>query len=115
MLIHITRRMLLVALDSESKAYEGLRKLDQLNVDGCISMYAYAVVAKNKEGRAAIVDLNSPNGVPLVQKLDDGLRSAPYYHVGGLARIEKAVPSATSRRAIAEIESASNPYWHSRG
>jgi len=75
----------------------------------------YAVVAKNKDGRAAIVDLNSPNGVPLVQEPDDRLRSAPYYHLGDLRPIEKAVPSGASTRAIVEIESASNSYRRSRG
>ena len=47
-------RMLVVVFDSESKAYEGKRALSQLDSDGSIGLYGYAVVAKNADGTATI-------------------------------------------------------------
>jgi len=44
------RRMLIVVFDNETKAYQGMGEIDRLNSDGSISTYAYAVVAKNKDG-----------------------------------------------------------------
>ncbi len=43
-------RMLVVVFDSESKAYEGKKALLQLDGEGSISAYGYAVVAKNSDG-----------------------------------------------------------------
>jgi uncharacterized membrane protein len=47
-------RMLVVVFDSESKAYEGKRALQQLDGEGSISAYAYAVVAKNADGSTTL-------------------------------------------------------------
>src|SRR5215472_8414763 len=47
-------RMLVVVFDSESKAYEGKRALQQLDGEGSISVYAYAVLAKNADGTATV-------------------------------------------------------------
>lgn len=47
-------RMLIVVFDNETKAYEGKRALIQLDSEGSISVYGYAVVAKNADGRATI-------------------------------------------------------------
>src|ERR1700757_4058583 len=47
-------RMLVVVFDSESKAYEGKKALLQLDKEGSISVYGYAVVAKNSDGTASI-------------------------------------------------------------
>lgn len=47
-------RMLVVVFDSEAKAYEGKRALIQLDSEGSISVYGYAVVAKNADGTATI-------------------------------------------------------------
>jgi uncharacterized membrane protein len=47
-------RMLVVVFDSESKAYEGKRALSQLDSDGSIGVYAYAVVAKNADGTSTV-------------------------------------------------------------
>src|ERR1700757_4999985 len=47
-------RMLVVVFDSESKAYEGKKALLQLDSEGSISVYGYAVVAKNADGTASI-------------------------------------------------------------
>src|SRR5271169_2797831 len=47
-------RMLVVAFDNESKAYEGKKALLQLDNEGSISVYGYAVVTKNADGTASI-------------------------------------------------------------
>jgi len=47
-------RMLVVVFDSESKAYKGKEALLQLDREGSISVYAYAVVAKNADGTATV-------------------------------------------------------------
>jgi 2,3-bisphosphoglycerate-dependent phosphoglycerate mutase len=43
-----------------------------------------------------IVDLNIPTGVPLVEELDDDLKSARHYYLGDPARIEQAIKRAAS-------------------
>jgi uncharacterized membrane protein len=47
-------RMLVVVFDNESKAYEGKKALQQLDAEGSISVYAYAVLAKHADGSATI-------------------------------------------------------------
>ena len=47
-------RMLVVVFDNEIKAYEGKKALLQLDGEGSISVYAYAVVAKNADGTATV-------------------------------------------------------------
>src|SRR5262249_47699503 len=47
-------RMLVVVFDNESKAYEGKKALLQLDGEGSISVYGYAVVAKGADGKATI-------------------------------------------------------------
>jgi uncharacterized membrane protein len=47
-------RMLVVVFDQENKAYEGQRALLQLDGEGSISVYAYAVLAKNADGSATV-------------------------------------------------------------
>jgi len=47
-------RMLVVVFDNESKAYEGKKALQQLDNEGSISVYAYAVLAKHADGTASI-------------------------------------------------------------
>ena len=48
-----------------------------------------------------IVDLNIPTGVPMVQELDENLKSIRHYYLGDAAQIEAAVNKAksTGRRA----------------
>ena len=53
-------RMLVVVFDSESKAYEGKRALSQLDSDGSIGLWAYAVVAKNADGTATVKQGDDP-------------------------------------------------------
>ena len=47
-------RMLVVVFDNEAKGYEGKKALLQLDNEGSISVYGYAVVAKNSDGTASI-------------------------------------------------------------
>ena len=47
-------RMLVVVFSNEAKAYEGKKALLQLDGEGSISVYAYAVVAKNADGTATV-------------------------------------------------------------
>ncbi len=47
-------RMLVVAFQNESNAFEGKRALLQLEMNGSISVYAYAIVAKNANGSTTV-------------------------------------------------------------
>jgi len=47
-------RMLVVVFDNETKAYEGKKALMQLDGEGSISVYAYAVLVKHADGTATI-------------------------------------------------------------
>src|SRR6516165_5661508 len=51
---HFMDRMLVVVFDNESKAYEGKKTLLQLDGEGSITVYAYAVLAKHADGSATI-------------------------------------------------------------
>lgn len=47
-------RMLVVVFDTEVKAYDGRKALLQLENEGSIAVFAYAVVAKNTDGTATV-------------------------------------------------------------
>ena len=47
-------RMLVVVFNDESKAYEGAAALMQLDAEGSIALYAYAVVRKNADGTITV-------------------------------------------------------------
>jgi len=47
-------RMLVVVFDNETKAYEGKKALMQLDGEGSISVYAYAVVSKRADGTLTV-------------------------------------------------------------
>jgi uncharacterized membrane protein len=47
-------RMLVVVFDNETKAYEGRRAVLQLDGEGSITVYAYAVLAKHADGTATV-------------------------------------------------------------
>jgi len=47
-------RMLVVVFDNESQAYEGKKALLQLDGEGSMSVYGYAVLAKNADGTASV-------------------------------------------------------------
>jgi uncharacterized membrane protein len=49
-------RMLVAVFDNESKAYEGKKALQQLDDEGSLSVYAYAVIAKRADGTVTIKD-----------------------------------------------------------
>ena len=53
-------RMLVVVFDTESKAYEGKKALLQLENEGSIGVYAYAVIAKNADGSATVRQGDDP-------------------------------------------------------
>jgi uncharacterized membrane protein len=50
----IMDRMLVVVFDNEAKAYEGKRTLLQLDDEGSISVYGYAVLAKRADGTTTV-------------------------------------------------------------
>ena len=47
-------RMLVVIFPNESKAYEGKTALQQLDDEGSVGVYGYAVLAKNPDGTASV-------------------------------------------------------------
>src|SRR6516164_5767024 len=47
-------RMLVIVFDNEEQAYEGKQALLQLDGEGSIGVYAYAVLAKHADGTATI-------------------------------------------------------------
>ncbi len=53
-------RMLVVVFDTETKAYEGQKALLELESDGSIVVYAYAVIAKNAEGNVTVRQSDDP-------------------------------------------------------
>jgi uncharacterized membrane protein len=53
-------RMLVVVFDTEKKAYEGKKALLQLEDEGSIVVYAYAVVAKGSDGTATVRQSDDP-------------------------------------------------------
>jgi len=53
-------RMLVVVFDTETKAYEGKRALQELENDGSIVIYASAVVAKNADGSTSVRQTDDP-------------------------------------------------------
>jgi uncharacterized membrane protein len=53
-------RMLVVVFDSESKVYEGKKALAQLENEGSIAVYAYAVIGKNPDGTTTLKQGDEP-------------------------------------------------------
>ena len=47
-------KMLVVVFDNETKAYEGLRALNQLDSEGNITIHAEAVIGKNSDGALTV-------------------------------------------------------------
>jgi uncharacterized membrane protein len=47
-------RMLAVVFDNESKAYDGMKALRELDLDGSITVYGHAVVVKNPDGAITV-------------------------------------------------------------
>ena len=58
-------RMLVVVFDNETKAYEGENALLQLDAEGSISVYAYAVLAKHADGTVNVKQGATPDRSPL--------------------------------------------------
>jgi uncharacterized membrane protein len=53
-------RMLVVVFDSEPRAYEGKKALSQLEGEGSIVVYAYAVVGRNADGTTTVKQSDDP-------------------------------------------------------
>jgi len=53
-------RMLVVVFDTEPKAYEGKKTLLQLDGEGSIVVYGYAVVGKNADGTSTVKQSDDP-------------------------------------------------------
>ena len=53
-------RMLVVVFDTEPKAYEGKKALMQLEGEGSIVVYAYAVVGRNADGTTTVKQSDDP-------------------------------------------------------
>ena len=53
-------RMLVVVFDTEPKAYEGKKALMQLDGEGSIVVYAYAVVGRNADGTTTVRQSDDP-------------------------------------------------------
>jgi uncharacterized membrane protein len=53
-------RMLVVVFDTETKAYEGKKALQQLENEGSIVTYAYAVIGKNAQGDVKVKQGDDP-------------------------------------------------------
>ena len=53
-------RMLVVVFDSEPKAYEGKKALNQLEGEGSIVVYAYAVVGRSADGTTSVRQSDDP-------------------------------------------------------
>jgi len=53
-------RMLVVVFDTEPKAYEGKKALMQLDGEGSIVVYAYAVVGRNADGTTMVRQSDDP-------------------------------------------------------
>jgi uncharacterized membrane protein len=58
--VAVVDRMLVVVFDTEPKAYEGKKTLLQLENEGSIVVYGYAVVAKNAAGDVTVKQSNDP-------------------------------------------------------
>jgi uncharacterized membrane protein len=56
-------RMLVVVCDSEKKAFEGTSALRQLELEGSISIYAGAVVAKRADGTVSVKQLDEDGSI----------------------------------------------------
>jgi len=54
----MVEKMLVVVFDDETKAYEGSRKLNQLDSEGSVSVHAESVIKKNPDGSVAMKELD---------------------------------------------------------
>ena len=56
-------RMLVVAFDNETKAYEGKKALLALDAEGSVSVYAYAVISKQGDGKVTVKKEDDPGPI----------------------------------------------------
>ena len=48
-------KMLVVVFESEAKAYEAVRSLNQLDTEGSITIHAESVIKKNADGTVSVL------------------------------------------------------------
>lgn len=96
-------RMLVVVFDNESKAYEGKKALQQLDSEGSITVYAYAVLAKHADGTATIKQGDDPG--PLGTLLGTSLGSLIGL-LGGPAGVAIGASAGFGAGAAADIDNA---------
>jgi len=96
-------RMLVVVFDNENKAYEGQQALLQLDDEGSISVYAYAVLKKNADGTATVRqgDDSGPLGTLVGTSLGSliGL-------LGGPAGVAVGAAAGAMGGAVADLDNA---------
>jgi uncharacterized membrane protein len=103
-------RLPLVVFDRERKAYEGKKALLQLDAEGSISVYGYAVVAKNADGTATIKqgDDVEPLGTLVGTTLGSliGVLVGPVgLAIGAMAGLPAALQQTCTTLALATISS----------
>jgi uncharacterized membrane protein len=96
-------RMLVVVFDNEAKAYEGKKALLQLDNEGSISVYAYAVLTKNADGTASIKQGDDPG--PLGTLLGTSLGSLIGL-LGGPAGVALGATLGFGAGSAADIDNA---------
>jgi hypothetical protein len=107
-------RMLVVVFDNETKAYEGKKALLQLDGEGSISVYAYAVLAKHADGTATVKqgDDSGPVGTLLGTSFGSltGLLGGPVgLAIGATAGLAVGGAADLTTPASAEISSTTSP------
>ncbi len=69
-------QMVVAVFDSDSAAFEGLRELRNLHKEGGVSLYASAVIVKDKTGKVSVKQ--EADKAPLTELLKpDGCRAPP--------------------------------------
>ena len=106
-------RMLVVVFDNETKAYEGKKALMQLDAEGSISVYAYAVLAKHNDGTATIKQGDDPGplGTLVGTSLGSliGLLGGPVgMAVGAAAGLAVGGAADSTTRGLAPISSTTS-------
>jgi uncharacterized membrane protein len=96
-------RMLVVVFDNESKAYEGKKALLQLDGEGSISVYAYAVLVKHADGSATVKQGDDPG--PLGTLVGTSLGSLIGL-LGGPAGVALGATAGMAVGAAADLDNA---------
>ena len=98
--------ILVVVFDNEAKAEEGETQLLQMDKDGTIGIYGYAVVAKKKDGTVVVKQADghgslSPFAESLLGRLSDSIH--PISHWTAPKSSDSAAESSKTRSDINEM------------